>query len=125
MVDSVIIMCCPDRTHFKPIQYCSRSLTEAGANILGAVVNDIEISNASAFTPHSHGHSYHKYGYGGYGYGYGYGYKPQEDKKKDNGTSAMDGEGVKEDNGGDEKTSSSQTPGRRISDIPKGFTDDE
>ena len=68
LVDSVIIMCCPDRTHFKPIQHCSRSLTEAGANILGVVVNDVEISNTSAFSPASH----HRYGYG-YGYG-GYGY---------------------------------------------------
>ena len=73
MVDSVIIMCCPDRTHFKPIQYCSRSLTEAGANILGAVVNDIEVSSASAFTPHSRTH------HGKYGYGYGYGYGENSD----------------------------------------------
>jgi len=72
MVDSVIVMCCPDRTHFKPIQYCTRSLTEAGANILGVVVNDVEISNASAFS-HSHRHSY-GYSYGKYGYGYGGGY---------------------------------------------------
>ena len=80
MVDSVIIMCCPDRTHFKPIQFCSRSLTEAGANILGAIVNDIEFSNASAFTPHARrGHVYSKYGYV-YGYGgYGYGYHPSGD----------------------------------------------
>lgn len=69
MVDSVIIMCCPDRTHFRPIQHCSRSLTEAGANILGVVVNDVETSSSSAFS-HSHHHDgYHKYGYGGYGYG--------------------------------------------------------
>ena len=74
-VDSVLIMCCPDRTHFKPIQYCSRSLAEAGANILGVVVNDVEVSNASAFNPSRHRHGYNKYGYGsGYGYGYGYGY---------------------------------------------------
>ena len=69
MVDSVIIMCCPDRTHFKPIQYCSRSLTEAGANILGVVVNDVELSSASAFSPTSHRR-----------YGYGYGYQPSTSK---------------------------------------------
>ena len=69
-VDSVLIMCCPDRTHFKPIQYCSRVLTEAGANILGVIVNDVEVSNTSAF---SLGNSHHSYGYN-YGYGYGYGY---------------------------------------------------
>ena len=69
LVDSVIIMCCPDRTHFTPIRFCSRSLTEAGANILGTIVNDIEISSAAAFSPSTGGHSYRKYGYG-YGYGY-------------------------------------------------------
>ena len=82
-VDSVIIMCCPDRTHFKPIQFCSRSLTEAGANILGTIVNDIEVSNAAAFTPHAHGHGYHKYGYGYGYYGYGYGYGPHHSKDEE------------------------------------------
>ena len=80
MVDSAIIMCCPDRSHFKPILYCSRCLVEAGANILGVIVNDVEISSAAAFSPSSHHHhdAGSKYGYGekddGYGYGYGYGY---------------------------------------------------
>ena len=78
-VDSVLIMCCPDRTHFRPIQYCARGLTEAGANILGVVVNDVDVSGASAFAPNVR----HSYGYG-YGYGYGrsvYGYrdKPVEE----------------------------------------------
>jgi len=84
MVDSVLVMCCPDRTHFKPIQYCSRQLTEAGANILGVVVNDVDVTNASAFAPGTH-HHYRKYGYGGYGgygYGYGYGYGPYGSKKE-------------------------------------------
>ncbi len=77
MVDSVIIMCCPDRTHFKPIQYCSRSLTEAGANILGVIVNDVDVADTTAFSPSSK----HHYGYGyRYGYGYGYGYHPLKDK---------------------------------------------
>lgn len=60
LVDSVIIMCCPDRTHFKPIQHCSISLTEAGANILGVVVNDVEVSTESAFFA-----SRYRYGYYG------------------------------------------------------------
>lgn len=86
LVDSVIIMCCPDRTHFKPILYCSRSLTEAGANILGVIVNDVEVSNASAFSPGQH-HRYgsYGYGYGGYGYGYGYGYGPSKRSKRGDG----------------------------------------
>lgn len=76
LVDSAIIMCCPDRTHFKPIQYCARCLTEAGATILGVVVNDVEVSSQAAFSPSRHHGGYSKrYGYGGYGYGgYGYGY---------------------------------------------------
>ncbi|MGN0855034.1 MAG: GumC family protein [Kiritimatiellia bacterium] len=78
MVDSVLIMCCPDRTHFKPIQFCTRCLTEAGANILGVIVNDVEIGGMVAFSP-AHHHSYGKYGYG-YG-GYGYGYSPAKRKK--------------------------------------------
>ena len=85
MVDSVIIMCCPDRTHFKPIQYCSRCLTEAGANILGVIVNDVEIGNASAFSPVSHRN---------YGYGYGYGYRPSSRKRGDGDNSVPAGKGA-------------------------------
>ena len=108
MVDSAVIMCCPDRTHFKPIQYCSRCLVEAGANILGVIVNDVEVSSAAAFSPSSHHRGYNKYGYGkggygGYGYGgYGYGgYAP----KKESGESAekLTGESVtKEEPKGEE-----------------------
>jgi capsular exopolysaccharide synthesis family protein len=77
LADSAIIMCCPDRTHFRPIQYCSRSLTEAGANILGVVVNDVEIANSSAFDLGTH----RSYGYKhGYGYGYGYGRTSKNDE---------------------------------------------
>ena len=81
-------MCCPDRTHFKPIQYCSRSLTEAGANILGVVVNDVEVANASAFSPATH---HHRYGYG-YGYGYGSGGSSGRSGDGDNPAQAQDGE---------------------------------
>ena len=76
MVDSVMIMCCPDRTHFKPIQHAARSLGESGATVIGIVVNDVEMGGAgSAFAPA--GHSY-GYGYGGYGgyRSYGRGYRP-------------------------------------------------
>ena len=104
LVDAVLIMCCPDRTHFKPIQYCSRSLTEAGANILGAIVNDIEVSNAHAFTPHAHGSHYGKYGYG---YGYGYGYQPKKEKGKDDAASA--------------KAVTAKAGGE----TPRGFSDDD
>ena len=110
LVDAVVIMCCPDRTHFKPIQYCSRSLTEAGANILGAIVNDIEVSSAHAFTPHAHGNHYGKYGYG-------YGYQPEKTK------AAKDGKPVDAAKKDDAKTDAAATAERH--ETPRGFSDDD
>ena len=82
MVDGVMIMCCPDRTHFRPIQSASRNLAEAGATVLGIIVNDVETgAMSSAFSQHGHhGYGYRKYGYG-YGYGYG-GYHPKDQAVK-------------------------------------------
>ena len=111
LVDSAIIMCCPDRTHFKAIQFCTRSLTEAGANILGTIVNDIEVSNAAAFTAHSYGHGYHKYGYG---YGYGYGLKGRADDDDDE-TPPKDEALVTED----------KSVSREETVAPGGFADEE
>ena len=77
-VDGVIIMCCPDRTHFKPIQHCARTLAESGANILGVVVNDVDSSSELVFS------SSVRYGRKGYGYGGNYGgysYAPFKSKK--------------------------------------------
>lgn len=113
LVDAVLIMCCPDRTHFKPIQYCSRSLTEAGANILGAIVNDIEVSSAHAFAPHTHGRHYGKYGYG---YGYGYGYRPKTEKPADAKASAATESGA----------AFATAPAKSMeSETPRGFADDD
>ncbi len=114
LVDAVLIMCCPDRTHFKPIQYCSRSLTEAGANILGAIVNDIEVSNAHAFTPHAHGSHYGKYGYG-----YGYGYQPEKAKKDGTPTASA----AKED--GQKAGADANAPQEARREAPRGFSDDD
>ena len=98
MVDSVMIMCCPDRTHFKPIQHASRSLSESGATVIGIIVNDVEMGGiGSAFAPA--GHSY-GYGYGGYGgyRSYRRGYRPyapygpiETTKKAADDASAADG----------------------------------
>ncbi len=76
LVDSVMIMCCPDRTHFKPIQHAARSLGESGATVIGIVVNDVEMGSAGGAFSQS-GHSY-GYGYGGYGgyRAYGGSYRP-------------------------------------------------
>ena len=84
LVDGVFVMCCPDKTHFRPVQHCVRSLTESGANILGAVVNDVSMSGATAFMPHEHRH-----GYGKPGYGYGYGYRPMADAGSKEGADAV------------------------------------
>ena len=77
MVDGVLIMCCPDRTHFRPIQSAARNLAEAGATVLGIIVNDVETGAMnSAFSQHGY------YGYRKYGYGYGYGYRPNAKAQK-------------------------------------------
>jgi len=70
LVDSVMIMCCPDRTHFKPIQHASRVLAESGATVIGIIVNDVEMGGSgSAFTPAGHGYGYYGGGYGYRAYG--------------------------------------------------------
>ena len=97
MVDSVMIMCCPDRTHFKPIQHASRSLGESGATVIGIIVNDVEMGGSGSAFTHT-GHAY-GYGYGGYGgyrsYGKGYRpyapYGPIESAKKTEGGQGADG----------------------------------
>ena len=67
MVDAVIIMCCPDRTHFRPIQHAARTLGESGATVIGVVVNDVDVgASGNAFVqPGHYGYGY-RYGYGGY-----------------------------------------------------------
>lgn len=90
LVDSVMIMCCPDRTHFKPIQHAARSLGESGATVIGIVVNDVEMgAGGGAFAPTGHGYGYGYGGYGGYGGYRAYGgsyrpYAPIETAKKKN-----------------------------------------
>jgi capsular exopolysaccharide synthesis family protein len=81
LVDSVMIMCCPDRTHFKPIQHAARTLGESGATVIGIVVNDVDMGSAGgAFAPSGH-HGY-GYGYGGYGGYRAYGgYSPYAPRK--------------------------------------------
>ena len=76
LVDSVMIMCCPDRTHFKPIQHAARPLGESGATVIRIVVNAAEMASARGASSPS-GHSY-GYGYGGYGgyRAYGGSYRP-------------------------------------------------
>ena len=91
MVDSVMIMCCPDRTHFKPIQHAARQLGESGATVIGIVVNDVEMGSVGgAFAPSGHAYGYGYGGYGGYrAYGGSYRpYAPIESAKKSYGHSS-------------------------------------
>ena len=78
LADSVMILCCPDRTRSKPIRHATRHLTEAGATILGVIVNDVDMSSGSAFLPTSRSYGYGYGGYGRYGGSRGYGaYRPR------------------------------------------------
>ncbi|MBQ7188699.1 MAG: AAA family ATPase [Kiritimatiellae bacterium] len=76
LVDSVMIMCCPDRTRFQPIKHAARQLSEAGAHVIGVIVNDIDFGRRSQFGSYDY---HYRYSYGGR-YGYGYGYAPVKEK---------------------------------------------
>ena len=111
LVDSVMIMCCPDRTHFKPIQHAARSLGESGATVIGIVVNDVEMGSAnSAFAPSGH-HGY-GYGYGGYGGYRSYGgYSPYAPRKSSEGKKSEAGDAeAKPADGAAEDAEAATTP---------------
>jgi capsular exopolysaccharide synthesis family protein len=60
LCDSVMIMCCPDRSHFRPLKHAIRHLTEAGAHVTGVLVNDVDFGRRSMFS----GYDYHyRYAY--------------------------------------------------------------
>ena len=94
VVDGVIIMCCPDRTHFRPIQSTSRNLMEAGATVLGVVVNDVETgSMSSAFSMHgSYSYGYRKYGYSAYSHSSVEGEKTASHRSEEASTTVTDEE---------------------------------
>ena len=75
MADSVMLMCCPDRTHFGPLKHAIRHLSESGARVIGVVVNDVDFLRRSSFSGYDYHYRY-AYNYGGkYGYRGGH-YKP-------------------------------------------------
>lgn len=49
LVDSVIVVCRPDRTNAGNLSACVRYLSETGAEVLGVVVNDAYIAGQDAF----------------------------------------------------------------------------
>lgn len=73
LVDAVMIMCCPDRTRFQLIKHASRHLAEAGARVVGVIVNDVDIDRTSSFSSYDYRYnSRYSSRYGAYSY-YGYG----------------------------------------------------
>jgi len=71
LADGVLVMCCPDRTRFQPLKHAMRHLSEAGAHIIGVLVNDVDFGRAGMFGRYEYNYHYaYRYKYGGkYGYG--------------------------------------------------------
>jgi succinoglycan biosynthesis transport protein ExoP len=72
LVDSVMIICCPDRTRFRPIKYAARHLTESGARVIGVIVNDVDFGRRNHFSQYDYHYRYaYRYTsrYGAYGQG--------------------------------------------------------
>ena len=72
MADAVIIMCCPDRTRFRPIKHAARTLTESGARVIGVIVNDVDFGRRNQFSQYDYHYRYaYRYTsrYGAYGQG--------------------------------------------------------
>lgn len=68
LVDAVMIMCCPQRTRFNPLKHAARHLAEAGARVIGAIVNDVDFDRHRLFDKDNY---HYKYAYH-YGKKYGY-----------------------------------------------------
>ena len=119
LVDSVMIMCCPDRTRFQLIKHAARHLAESGARVIGVIVNDVEFGRGSQFGRYDYHYTH------GYASRYGAYYAPQ--KKQADGTvkaiksSSSDGFGKSDDE--DEPTSSAKSSRQDIVDV--SMTDDE
>lgn len=72
LADAVMIMCCPDRTRFQPIKHAARHLTEAGARVIGVIVNDVDFGRRNHFSQYDYHYRYaYRYTsrYGAYGQG--------------------------------------------------------
>ena len=63
LVDSVMVMCCPNRTRFNPLKHAARYLAEAGARVIGVVVNDVDFERHRLFDKDNYHYKY-AYQYG-------------------------------------------------------------
>ena len=70
-VDGVMIVIASGADKPELVQAAKTRLQQGGANILGCILNKVQVGGGR----YGYGkYGNHKYGYGGYGYGYGYGY---------------------------------------------------
>ena len=88
-VDGVMIVIASGADKPELVQAAKTRLVQGGANILGCILNKVQVGGGR----YGYGkYGNHKYGYGGYGYGYGYGYyygnKDSEGAVKDDSTEA-------------------------------------
>ena len=60
LVDSVIVMCRPDRTNGGNLAMCVNYLSEAGAAVLGVIVNDSTAAGTDAFRADSDERRFHR-----------------------------------------------------------------
>ena len=70
-VDGVMLVIASGADKPELVQAAKTRLVQGGANILGCILNKVQVGGGR----YGYGkYGNHKYGYGGYGYGYGYGY---------------------------------------------------
>lgn len=65
LVGSVILVCRPDRSRYRAVRHALRRFAEAGARVLGVVVNDVDFGRGAYVS---------NYDYAAYGYSYSYRY---------------------------------------------------
>lgn len=116
LVDSVMIMCCPDRTRFQPIKHAARHLTEAGARVIGVIVNDVDFGRRNQFSQYDYHYRY-AYRYTSRYGAYGQGKKSRTGEKKGSGSG---GKAVRDD---DDLTPSAASARQDVVDV--SMTDDE
>ena len=70
LADGTLILCCPNRTRFRPLKHAVRHLAEAGGHVIGVIVNDVDFGRAGMFGRYEYNYAY-RYLYAdkqGYGY---------------------------------------------------------
>lgn len=84
--DAVVLVVDAHGTHRGALAHAREQLESAGANLVGAIMNDFDPSKAKAYGSRYYGRYYYPYGYRySYGYGggrYGYGAEPENGSRR-------------------------------------------